>query len=78
MSNFDPVAEVKALKAQTKVIRKRNYSQRKSKLDPYRQKLLAMKKEGASIAEISRWLGKKENKIKVADSTVTRWFKANG
>ena len=73
MTDFDPVSEVATLKAETKMIRKRSYKQRKSRLDKYHTELVAMHKQGATIAELTRWLRKKKA-IKVADSTVNRWL----
>jgi len=75
--DFDPAAEVEALKAQTKTIRKRSYTQRKSRLDKFHTELVAMHKHGATIAELTRWLRKKKA-IKVAESTVNRWLKNHG
>ncbi len=74
MKDFDPIAEVEALKTETKMIRKRSYTQRKSRLDKYHTELVAMHKKGATIAELTRWLRKKKT-IKVAESTVNRWLK---
>lgn len=71
---FDAAAEVAALKKQTAAIRKRSYTQRKSRLDRYHTELMAMHKAGASIAELTRWLRKKKA-VKVAESTVNRWLK---
>jgi hypothetical protein len=53
LTDFDPVAEVEALKAQTKTIRKRSYTQRKSRLDKFHTELVAMHKHGATIAELT-------------------------
>ncbi len=63
--------EIKQLKKQTKLMRKKRYY--KSKLEPKRSKLLLMYSQDASIAEIQRWLlGKR---IKVNYSTVYRFIK---
>lgn len=74
---FDPVAEVEALKAQTRAIRKRSYTQRVSRLDKHHTELVSMHKHGATIAELTRWLRKKKA-IKVAESTVNRWLINHG
>ncbi|MFW9651198.1 hypothetical protein V3H42_22440 [Vibrio parahaemolyticus] len=69
---FDVHQEAEALRQQTRIIRKRSYSRRKSRLDQYKGELLALRREGCSIAELQRWLRKK--RIKVVHSTVARWL----
>ena len=73
---FDPAEEVHQLKAQTQMIRKRTYRPRVSKLDKYQGELLSMHREGASGAELQRWLRKK--RMKVALSTVLRYLEKHG
>ncbi len=63
--------EIKQLKKQTKLMRKKRYY--KSKLEPKRAKLLLMYSQDASIAEIQRWL--LGERIKVNYSTVYRFIK---
>ncbi len=77
MSDFDAKSELAILKAQTDEIRKRSYSVRKSKLDKYEFQLLTLKKDGATIAELQRWL-LKSKRIKVSHSTVLRWLQKHG
>lgn len=67
--HFDPKSELIKLQTQTKSIRKTSYSS--SRLDRYKAELLLLRKEGASIAELQRWL--RSNRVKVAWSTVSRW-----
>jgi hypothetical protein len=67
--HFDPKSELIKLQIQTKSIRKTSYSP--SRLDRYKTELLLLRKEGASIAELQRWL--RSNRVKVAWSTVSRW-----
>jgi hypothetical protein len=74
MSDFDPELEVKKLKKQTSTIRKTRYSQ--SRLDRYKGELLALNREGATCAELQRFLRAK--RIKVVHSTVARWLAKNG
>jgi hypothetical protein len=74
--DFDPAAEVSRLKAQTKAIRKRNYSQRKSALDNYHGEVIILLANGATATEVHRWL--RELEVKVSLSTVTRWIKKHG
>ena len=76
MSKFDVEAEVAHLKAQTKMIRKRNYSRRISKLDKYKGEIINMYRVGASGAEVQRWLKKK--RISCALTTVLRYIQKNG
>lgn len=77
MSDFNVQNELLALKAQTKTIRKRSYSARKSRLDTYRTPLLELYQAGATCAEIQRWL-RSNKRIKVAHSTVLRWLEKHG
>lgn len=74
--DFDPVAEVARLKTQTKAIRKRNYSQRKSALDNYHGEIIILLAHGATATEVHRWLRGLE--VKISLSTVTRWIKNHG
>jgi IS30 family transposase len=77
MSDFDLQSELSALKAQTKTIRKRAYSTRKSRLDKHKFELLQLHQNGASVAELQRWL-RSNKRINVEHSTVARWLKKNG
>ena len=74
--DFDPVAEVAKLKAQTKAIRKRNYSQRKSALDNYHGEIIQLLRNGSTATEVHRWL--RELEVTISLSTVTRWIKKHG
>lgn len=71
---FDAQKEAAELRRQTQIIRKRNYKKRTSRLDQYKDELLALKREGSSTAELQRWLRKR--RIKVVHSTVLRWLQA--
>lgn len=71
---FDPKLELEKLQLQTKLIRKTRYS--KSKLDRYKDEILLLRQEGASIAELRRWL--RARQIKVVWSTVYRWLQIYG
>ncbi|CAM3967627.1 hypothetical protein [Vibrio aerogenes] len=77
MSDFDVQTELAALQAQTRSIRKRNYSQRKSRLDKYQFQLLELHRAGATAAEIQRWL-RANKRCSVVHSTVQRWLKKHG
>lgn len=73
MDSLDAAAEVAKLKLHTRTIRKTRYS--KSRLDRYRGELITLHQEGATIAELQRWLRAK--RIKTAYSTVHRWVSKN-
>jgi len=64
--------EVKRLKTQSRLLRKRSYSRRKSRLDRYGGEIVALHKAGATHTEIQRWL--RERRIKVHRSTVSRYI----
>lgn len=76
MSEFDAIAEVQRLKAQTQARRKRPYSRRISKLDKYKGEIISMHRAGASGAELQRWL--KEKRISCALTTVLRYVQRHG
>ena len=69
---FDAHQEAELLKQQTRLIRKRSYTKRKSRLDQYKGEILSLHKQDCSIAELQRWLRTK--RIKVVHSTVSRWL----
>ncbi|CAM4140649.1 MULTISPECIES: hypothetical protein [Pseudoalteromonas] len=70
---FNPNTEVALLKAQTKLrARKRHKS---SKLDKYRTQLCKLYDEGATKAELQRWLAMRG--IVVQWTTVKRWLDKN-
>jgi len=73
--DFDVSEEISKLKAQTKAIRKRRYSQRKSKLDPYHGEIIQLLNAGASGAEIRRWL--LGLNVEISPSTLSRWIERN-
>jgi hypothetical protein len=72
---FDAQAEVARLKAQTKAIRRRSYSQRKSKLDNYHGEIIQLYRNGARAAEIHRWL--ESLNVNISPSTLSRWLGRN-
>lgn len=73
--DFDVNIELAKLKEQTKIRRKRRYSQRKSKLDPYHGEIIQLLNAGATDAEVHRWLI--GIRITIAPSTLHRWIKRN-
>jgi len=73
MSEFNPQAEVASLKYRKRTMRK----PRISKLVRYGSQLLALHAQGATVADLRRWLQK--HRIFVAHSTISRWLaKHNG
>jgi len=70
MTEFNAKEEVAKLKQETKTIRHRA---RKSKLMKYQSQLMMMQKEGASIAQLHRWLIK--NRCPIDYTNVLRFMK---
>ena len=73
MDIFDARTELAELRRQTAEIRRRRYT--KSRLDRYRGQLLQLRRNGASVAELQRWL--RDHRIRVVHSTVARWVTKN-
>ena len=71
---FDAVAEAARLRAQTRARRRPRYG--RSRLDRCKHELLALRGEGATTAEIRRWL--LQRRIRVHHSTVARWLRRHG
>ena len=72
---FDAEMIVKQLQAETRQRRKKPYRRNKSRLDRYRMEILALRRHGASAAEIQRWL--RQKRVCVVLTTVTRWLGKN-
>lgn len=72
--DFDVNTELKTLREQTKIIRRKRYS--RSRLDKYAGELLTLHRAGATTAELQRWL--RGQRIKVVHSTVARWLAKHG
>jgi len=70
-SSFDPIAESARLRKITAARRKTKY--RRSRLDRYAGELIQLRKAGATIAELQRWL--RERRVVVVHATVARWMK---
>jgi len=68
MIDFDPQCEIANLKRLNSIRRK----PRDSKLERFRSELLALYANGATVADLQRWLLK--YRIKVAHSTISRWL----
>lgn len=69
---FDPLAEVERIRARRAEARRKLY--RKSRLDKYRSELVAMKRAGASCADLAEWL-RVNHRCKVNRSSVDRYLK---
>ena len=68
---FDAAREAAALKAETRERRYRRF--RPSRLDRHAHELLALHAEGATTAELRRWLAR--HGVRVAHATVARWLR---
>lgn len=75
--DFDAKSVAAQLEQETKIRRKQNYSRGKSRLDPFKDELLSLKKLGISNAKLQRWL-RAEKRTVVDLSTVQRWIKKHG
>ena len=73
MDIFDARTELAELRRQTAEIRRRRYT--KSRQDRYRGQLIHLRRNGASVAELQRWL--RDHRIRVVHSTVARWVTKN-
>lgn len=73
---MDMIELSKKLKVQTKTIRKREYSKRKSKLDHYGYLIFGLLNLGNTRAEILRHL--KTKHVKISHQALTNWINNNG
>ena len=71
---FDAAAEVAHLKADTQARRRRRRTP--SRLDRHTHELLALYDEGATVAELQRWLAAR--RVRVHQTTVGRWLRRRG
>lgn len=74
MTKFDVETELAKLKAETRALRQTRF--KNSRLNTYRGELVTMHKEGATVAELQRWL--KAKRISVVWTTVKRWLDNHG
>lgn len=74
MTKFDVETELAKLKAETRELRQKRF--KNSRLNAYRGELVRMHEEGATVAELQRWL--KAKRISVAWTTVKRWLDNRG
>ena len=73
-SDFDAAAALAQLREDAAVRRKASYHP--SRLDRYAYELLKLLEAGARPVELQRWL--RQQRCKVALSTVTRWISRHG
>ncbi|WP_026958462.1 hypothetical protein [Aliagarivorans taiwanensis] len=72
-SEFDAKVVFQQLRSHSDVQRKmRPYKQRKSVCDRYAGELLALRRQGATLGELQRWLQGKKCRCSV--STLSRWM----
>ena len=69
---FNAQAEVERIRAIRAEARRRLY--RKSRLDRYRSELVAMRKVGASCADLAEWL-RRTHRCKINRSSIDRYLK---
>ena len=74
MTHCKIAKDIQAMKQLTKNIRQKTY--RRSSLDAFNCIILRYYQNGASLAEIHRWLQVEQN-VTVAYSTLYRWVKKN-
>ena len=73
-NGFDAAREARALRAETRERRRRRFHP--SRLDRHTHELVALRAEGATAAELRRWLARRG--VPVAHSTVARWLRRQG
>jgi len=68
---FDAQAEVARIRSRRAVARRKHY--RKSRLDRYRSELVAMRRAGASCADLAEWL--RIRRCRIHRSSIDRYLK---
>ena len=71
---FDAAAEAARLKAETRA--RRRLRRTSSRLDRHTHELLTLYDEGATVAELQRWLQARH--VRVHQTTVGRWLRRRG
>jgi len=71
---FDAVAELEEIKRKRKISKRTRYA--KSRLDNFKFEILKLQRAGASLADLQFFL--RQNRTKVALSTISRWIKKHG
>ena len=72
--SLDAEAEIASLNRRL-AIRKKRSRYGTSRLDKYRNEILALRKKVATLAALQMWL--RDRRIKVEQSTISRWLKKN-
>lgn len=73
--SFDPHTELAQLRQAQAIRRRRSYWRGRSQLDPHTAELLALHDQGATCAELQRWLASAPRRVDVHHSTVSRWLR---
>ena len=68
---FDAQAEVARIRSRRAVAKRKHY--RKSRLDRYRAELVAMRRAGASCADLAEWL--RIRRCRIHRSSIDRYLK---
>lgn len=69
-NNFIPAVALLEIKRQRQAMRRKRYS--RSRLMIFRAELVALRREGASLADLQLWL--RGQRVKVARSTIGRYL----
>lgn len=69
---FDPLAEVERIRARRAEARRKLF--RKSRFDKHRAELVAMRRAGASCADLAEWL-RVSHRIKANRSSIDRYLR---
>lgn len=70
---FDPMKELKAIKEQRSVARRKRYQE--SKLSKYCSELLELRKAGASYVDLALWL-RTQRRMRVQPSSIQRFLRS--
>jgi len=71
---FDADGELAEIKRKRKFSKRKRYA--KSRLDKFKFEILKLQRAGASLADLQFFL--RQNRTKVAQSTIHRWLKKHG
>ena len=74
MNDFNSRQELAQLQQLKKMSRKQRFS--RSKLDPYTHQLSELRKAGATLADLQRWL--RQRRVRVEHTTISRFLSKRG
>ena len=74
MNDFDVRQELVRLQQLKILSRKKRFS--RSKLDPYTHQLSELRKAGATLADLQRWL--RQRRVRVEHTTISRFLNKRG